>query len=136
MFIVKSMRQPWQLVITQQMVTIIIMIINVITEPGPGTMTSLLWLGSCSRHKYPDSQSRVSPQHPRPHLCPLSSLITILSPHSCLVQGQLLRVQVPKKPKDSSSIVLSAPGSNLCLVSHPHLDPSQEPLTPPRSQAA
>lgn len=45
-------------------------------------LTASPWVHHSSTHHY---------------LCPLSSLITILSLHSCLVSGQLLRLRVPKK---------------------------------------
>lgn len=83
----------------------IIMVINIITEPGPRTLTSLLWPGPCSYHKYPGSQSRVSPQlH-----CP--------SPRSAIQldnNSQPPHLTFGPRTAPWGSFVLPAPGSDLC----------------------
>ena len=105
MCIVKSLVQLWRLVITQQMVRVIIMIISVITEPGPGTLTSLLWPGPHSCHRYPESQSWASQLHRPPLQSPIQPDNNSQSPYS------------KSRPRTApqGSFVLPAPGSDLCL---------------------
>lgn len=52
---------------------VVIVIINVVTEPGSGIFVSLLWPGPHSYHQYLylDSQSRVSCKLHLPHLIPV-----------------------------------------------------------------
>lgn len=44
------------------MVTMLITVLNILTEPGPETPTPLLWLAQRSCLEYPESQSSVFPQ--------------------------------------------------------------------------
>ena len=96
-----------------------IMSLNIVTEPGPGTLVSLLWLGPPSCHKYPDSQSRVSLQLQ----CPPS--LTLVQPDD---MSQLLYTKSGPRTAPLSSSIPSAQAlpRNLC----PSV-PSQEPLCPP-----
>lgn len=52
---------------------VIIVIINVVTEPGSGIFASLLWPRprSCHQYLYLDRQSRLSCQLHLPHLTPV-----------------------------------------------------------------
>ena len=96
-----------------------IMILNIVTEPGPGTLVSFLWLGPPSCHKYPDSRSRVSLQLQ----CPPS--LTLVQPDD---RSQLpYSMCGPRTAPLGSSI---SPAQTLSRNPCPSI-PSQETLCPP-----
>ena len=105
-----------------------IMILNIVTEPRPETLVSLLWLGPPSCHKYPDSWARVSLQ------LQCQPSLTLVQPDD---KSQLpYSMSGPRTaPLGSSTPPVQALPRNPCPCPIPGASmPSHGPTSPPRGQ--